>query len=233
MDPEASARDLLTEGWEALQEAAFRTGEYDQAEELLRGALDRVADDHATEAEILLRLGWLMHFQALDRGRDTTHADEENSLFQLALAVFRDIGDEGGMAGALFGLGLVRQVLRQDSAGAYPYFREALAHAEHADLITQSEIHRHIGFHHFVTNAPPDDARTELRISQRLREEHGDPRWIPSGLEALGEAELGCGDRDAGLRLLHDAVKQARESGLAPGRIARIEETLREAETAG
>ncbi|HEX3593002.1 MAG TPA: hypothetical protein VHV74_25530 [Pseudonocardiaceae bacterium] len=233
MDSEASARDLLTEGWEALQEAAFRTGAYDEAEELLRGALDRVADDRATEAEILLRLGWLMHFQALDRGRDTTYAAEENSLFQLALAVFRDIGDEGGMAGALFGLGLVRQVLRRDSAGAFPYFREALAHAEHADLITRSEIHRHIGFHHVVGDVRPDEARSQLRISQRLREEHGDPRWIPSGLAALGEAELGCGDRDAGLRRLRDAVRQARAARLAPGRVASVEETLREAEAAG
>ena len=233
MDPDASARDLLTEGWEALQEAAFRTGGYDEAELLLREALDRVGDDRVTEAGILLRLGWLMHFQALERGRDTAYAAEELSLFELALAVFRDIGDDGGVAGALFGLGLVRQVLYRDSAGAIPYFREALSHAEHADLITRSEIHRHIGFHHVVGDVQFAEARRHLRISQQLREEHGDPRWIPSGLVALGEVALDCGDREEALRLLRDGVRRARHAGLLAQRVAMAEEALHKAETAG
>jgi tetratricopeptide (TPR) repeat protein len=232
MDPDASAPDLLAEGWEALQEAAFRIGAYDEAEELLRAALDRAGDDRATEAGILLRLGWLMHFRALDRGRDTAYAAEEDSLFQLALAVFRDIGDDAGMAGAMFGLGLVRQVLRRDSAAAIPYFREALSHAEHADLITRSEIHRHIGFHHVVGDVRLAEARRHLRISQELREEHGDPRWIPGGLVALGELELECRNRDEAVRLLREGVRKAREANLVDERVAMAEEALRKAEAA-
>jgi hypothetical protein len=40
-------------------------------------------------------------------------------------------------------------VLRRDSAGAIPLFREALALAdEHGDDLTRSEVHSHIGFHY-------------------------------------------------------------------------------------
>ena len=66
----------------------------------------------------------------------------------------------------MFGVGLVRQVLGRDSAGAIGLFREALPLAgQHGDLITRSEIHRHIGFYHLVDEKNYDEALRYLRIS--------------------------------------------------------------------
>jgi hypothetical protein len=97
-------------------------------------------------AAVLHQLGMLMHFQALDRGRDATLAADEEALFQQALRLRRAAGDLAGVAESLFGVGLVHQVLRDDSATAIPYFREALPLAdEHAGDLTRSEVHRHVG----------------------------------------------------------------------------------------
>jgi tetratricopeptide (TPR) repeat protein len=228
-----TAGELLSAGAEALLEAAFRTGGYDDAEAMLRAARVRAgADgDRAVEAAAIDRLGWLMHFQALDHRLRQMDPDGEEALFQQALAISREIGDLGGVAAALFGIGLVRQVLLQDWDTAMPHFREALALADaHGDDITRSEVHRHIGFFYLVSDVQVDKACEHLRISLDLRESLGDPRWIPSGTSALGEAELAAGRHAEGLRYLRAAVRQAREAGLRPHRIEHAEEALREAE---
>jgi len=84
MNTGESAGDLLAEGAEALLEAAFRTGDYTIADTKLRQA-QAVATDRATEAAVADRLGWLLHFHALDHDRDTSRADDERALFQQAL----------------------------------------------------------------------------------------------------------------------------------------------------
>ena len=229
------ATDLLAAGAEALTEAAFRTGDYTEADNLLREALAaaRNAGDRAAEAAALDRLGWLMHFTAIDQGLENADADAEESLFQHALAIRRDLDDPAGIAQSLFGVGLVNQVLRRDWVTAAPLFREALALAEqHGDLITRSEAHRHVGFYHLVEEAEDDPATAvkHLRTSLDLREQHGDPRWIPSGTLALGQASLVAGDAEEGLRLLRRAVEQARAAGLHPRRIEQAEGALRRAE---
>ncbi len=71
-------------------------------------------------------LAWLTHFRALDRDREEAHPDAEEALFQRSLAIRRELGDQAGTAASLFGLALVHQVLRQDSAAAIPYLREAM-----------------------------------------------------------------------------------------------------------
>jgi hypothetical protein len=227
------ATELLAAGAEALTEAAFRTGDYVQAESLLRQALDtaRSTGERATEAAALDRLGWLMHFTAIDEGLEQADADAEGSLFQEALAIRRDLDDQAGIAQSLFGVGLVNQVLRRDWVTAAPQFREALALAErHGDLVTRSEAHRHVGFYHLVEEDDPGTAVKHLRASLDLREQHGDPRWIPSGTLALGQACLLAGDPAEGLRLLRLAVEQARTAGLHPRRIEQAEGALRRAE---
>lgn len=233
MRTDESAGDLLATGAEAMIEAAFRTGDYADAEEMLQSALEvaRADGDRVTESAALDRLGWLLHFQTLDQGLDKADADAEEALFQQALAIRRDTGDLAGVAGSLFGVGLVHQVLRNDWDAAMPYYWEALSLAdEHADEITRSEVHRHVGFYYLVRDVQPDNARHHLLISQQLREEHGDPRWIPSGTLALGQAELRLGNRAQAVRHLREAVRQAREAGLRPRRIEAAEEALRQAE---
>lgn len=127
-----SASELLTSGSEALTESAFRTGEYSEAGDLLQAARVRAEDagDRINEAAALNGLGWLMHFQAIDRGLENADADAEASLFEQALAIRREVADMAGVAESLFCVGLVHQVLRRDWAAAMPYFWDALALAE-------------------------------------------------------------------------------------------------------
>ncbi|HEX4222536.1 MAG TPA: tetratricopeptide repeat protein [Pseudonocardiaceae bacterium] len=220
------AAELLADGAEALLEASFRTGDYTIAQVKLNQARE-VVDDRTTQAAIADRLGWLLHFQALDNDRDTSRADEERALFQQALDIRRELGDLGGVAAALFGIGLVHQVLWRDWDTAISLFREALALAEHADVITRSEIHRHIGFYYMIADPQPEPAAEHLRTSLELRHEHDDKRWLPSGSQAFGWAMIANGRQDEAVGLIGEALDQARAVGLRASRIAAVEESLR------
>jgi tetratricopeptide (TPR) repeat protein len=162
--------------------------------------------------------------------------DAEEARFNEALAAARQAGDPGATAQALFGLGLVHQVLRRDWTVAMPYFWQALelvdAPDARIDAYLHSEVHRHIGFYFMVGDVQPAEAIRHLRLSLDLREQLGDPRRLPSGLVALGEAELAAGNRDRAIELLRTAVRQARAAGLLAARINDAERALREAEGA-
>jgi tetratricopeptide (TPR) repeat protein len=231
---ERSAAELLAAGAEALVEAGFRTGDYEGIKETLEEARDRaVADgDRATEAAAIDRLGMLMHFRALDRDRESADAVAEEALFLQALAIRREIGDPAGTAESLFDVGLVHQVLRRNWDDAMPYFLEAMTLAEeHGDALLRSEVHRHIGFHYMVFDVQPAKALDHLRRSFELRDEYGDPRWIPSGTVAIGLAELVAGNREVTIGQLRLALRQMREVGIHARRIERAEELLRRAES--
>jgi tetratricopeptide (TPR) repeat protein len=233
MQSEGSAGELLAAGTEAMFEAAFRTGAYDDAESILEEARRRAeADgDRAAEAGTLDRLAWLMQFRALDRDREGADPDAEEALFQRSLAIRRELGDQAGTAASLFGLGLVHQVLRRDSAAAIPYFREAVKLAdEHADALVRSECHRHVGFHYLVGDMRPEEAVRHMRRSLELRHQWGDPRWVPSGTLALGWAELAAGRRSEGIEHIRQAAREARDAGLAERRIRDAEDWVRRAE---
>jgi tetratricopeptide (TPR) repeat protein len=160
----------------------------------------------------------------------------EEELMRRALAIWQETGDAAGTARALFGVGLVLQVLRRDWAAAMPYFWQAygLAEAveESGDLYARSEIHRHLGFYYLVEDVRPDEAVRQLGYSLALRERLGDPRRIPSALAALGEAEMAAGHLQRSVELLSGAVRQAREAGLLPWWIHDAERSLSEAEAA-
>jgi hypothetical protein len=226
----------LDDAAEAMVEAAFRTGDFSVAEKLLRDA-ESTATTPAAEAAVLHQRGWLMHWRALESIVDgqvrESDPDAEEALFQRALDIRRTLGDHAGTAASLFGVGLVRQVLRHDAAGSIGVFREALPLAEeYADLMTRSEIHRHIGFYFLVEEKSYDDALRHLGISSTLREEHGDPRWIPSGTLAVGQALLMAGRPVEAAERLRVALDQTRAAGLRPQRIAQAEDWLSRAAAA-
>jgi tetratricopeptide (TPR) repeat protein len=126
----------------------------------------------------------------------------------------------------------VHQVLRRDWDAAMPCYRQALALADdHGDEITRSEVHRYVGFFYMVKDVRPDKALRHLRISLELRERRGDPRWVPGGTSALGQAEWVADRRTEALHHLRQAVRQAREAGLRQRWIERSEEWLRQAES--
>ncbi len=231
MHPHAS--ELLEAATEACLEAAFRTGAYDSAEELVQLALVRARSDgdRNTEAGALHQLGQLMHFRALDGDINAADADGEEALFADALAIRRELGDLSGVAESLFGVGLVNQVLRKDWAAAMPFFREANALADaHSNALIRSECHRHLGFYYVSEVLDPQAALRHLRTSLELRREWGDPRWIPGSIFAVGMATLAAGLQQEGIDHLRSAVHEAREAGLSARRIASIEDWLRRAE---
>lgn len=235
MGSEPTARTLLAAGSEATLEAAFSTGDYAPAWQMLEDAWERAhgEGDRIAEAAALTRLGMLAHFAALS---DLTQADweSEERLFAAALTIQKDEGDLAGQAESLLGLGLVHQVLRGDWRTAMPFYREALGLAEeHADEMVRSEVHRHIGFYYVFVTGDCEKGLRHLRKSQVLRERYGDPRRIATGTLALGEAELAAGNQTEAVRLLREAVYQARTAGLSELRIAWAEQALREAESKG
>jgi tetratricopeptide (TPR) repeat protein len=226
------SRSTLAAGIDALYEAAFRTGDFDGAEMMLReaqvGAVEE--SDRLTEAAALDRLGMLMHFRGLAAGASQPGVVTEMDLFQAALTIRREIGDRAGIAESLFGVALVHQLLRNDWDTAMPLFREAMALAdEYADDLTRSEIYRHVGFYYVVRDPQPMLAVQHLRTSYELRLSYGDERWIPGGALALGQAELTAG-------LLADAIdhlKRARdgagEAGLRGHAASQADEWLNRA----
>ncbi len=141
-----------------------------------------------------------------------------------------------GTAQALFGLGLVYQVLHQDWMTAMPYFWQALDLVSKpdtgADHYLRSEVHRHVGFYYLVEDVRPPEAVRHLQVSLELREELADPRRIPSALVALAQAESSAGNHDRAVDLLTRAVAEARAAGLMPQRIEDAEQALREAQAA-
>ena len=162
--------------------------------------------------------------------------DAEERLFRQALAAWHAVGQRPVTAQALFGLGLVYQVLHSDWTSAMPYFWQVLelvdADDVGTDLYLRSEVHRHVGFYFLVADEQPAEAVRHLQLSLDLREQLGDPRRIPSGQVALAQAELAADHRDRAIELLRAAVMQAREAGLLPQWIEDAERALREAEAA-
>jgi mannose-6-phosphate isomerase-like protein (cupin superfamily) len=235
----ASAASLLAAAEDAMAEAGFRTGDFGRAGELIAAAQAAAAHsgDERAAAHAKDLLGLILHYQnitVLMAGGQLPDADitAEQQAFADALAEWTELGDPSGMARSLFGLGLVQQVLMRDWAAAMPLFWQALDLGYRADLYTRSEVHRHVGFYYSVEAGQPAEAVRHLRLSLEYREALGDPRRIPSGLVALGEAELAAGNPERAVELLREAVVRARAARLLPARIESAEQALAEAEVA-
>ena len=238
-----TAPQLCAAAEEALTEAAFRTGEFADAERLFGGALTlaRLEGDREAEALAVGGLGMARHYRNIAKlvgGLTPADADVagEEELMRRALAIRQEIGDPAGTARALFGVGLVFQVLRRDWDAAMGYFWPAFGLAEaveeSGDLYGRSEIHRHLGFYYLLKDVRPREAARQLGYSLALREKLGDPRRIPSALAALGEAEMAAGNRQRAVELLSRALTLAREANLQPWRIQDAQQTLRKAKAA-
>jgi tetratricopeptide (TPR) repeat protein len=227
---------------ETLAEAAFRTGDFAEPERRYLAALaaaTRDGDKHA-EARATGDLGIMHHYRNISQRFDGKTMDEaaitaEEKLMQRALELWQEAGDDAGVATAMFGAGLVHQVLRSDWTAAMPYFWQAFglaeAVADSGDLYGCSEIHRHIGFYYLVQDVRPAQAARRLGYSLELRERLGDQRLIPSGLVALGHAERARGNPQRALELSRRAVAISREARLLPKWIQHAENALRDAET--
>jgi tetratricopeptide (TPR) repeat protein len=250
MATDQSINELIAEAGEALAEAGFRTGDFGTARDLAEKARDEASrtSDVAGHAQALSCLGMVAHYENITKlisGSKPSSADvdSEQMLFRQSLLRWQELGEReagdtaaatgAGTAQALFGLGLVFQVLHSDWMTAMPYFWQALDLVSKADTAAdpylRSEVHRHVGFYFLVEAGQPSEAVRHLQLSLDLREELADPRRIPSGLQALGRAELSAGNRDRAVELLTRAVAAARSAGLSQGRIEDAEKDLSEA----
>ena len=235
--------ELLAAAEEEFAEAGFRTADFARVRELLAEALAEAehAGDPAGRARALDLLGMVAHYDNIAKLMSghrvpAQEIDAEERLFRQALAAWHADGQQAATAQALFGLGLVYQVLHNDWTSAMPYFWQALelvdANDADTDLYLRSEVHRHVGFYFLVADEQPAEAVRHLQLSLDLREQLGDPRRIPSGQVALAQAELAVGHRDRAIELLQVAVLQAKRAGLLAQRIQDAERALREAEAA-
>jgi hypothetical protein len=148
--------DLYTAAGEALAEASFRSGDFGAAEGLYEQAAAE-AGDRRGEARAIGGLGMTHHYRniavLLDGGTVPGDAvDAEEELMRRSLELWQGTDDAAGTGAALFGVGLVMQVLRRDWDAAMTYFWPAFglaeAVADAGDLYGSSEIHRHIGFYY-------------------------------------------------------------------------------------
>jgi tetratricopeptide (TPR) repeat protein len=162
----------------ALAEAYLRTGDYDAVDRIVDHVLEaaRTSGDRRLEADALSVRGMTLHFRAIDLPppeRASIDPRLEESLFEQALALRRELDDTEGIAEALFQLGLVHQVLRRDLDAGAPFVHEALevvATVPDADVLLRSEIHRHVGFDALLRRERRDEAREHLQASLALRE---------------------------------------------------------------
>ena len=229
---------LLAAAREALGAAYLRTGDYDGVAQILERAL-RVAEaegDRKQEAAVLAQQGLLLHFRAIEvspEERAAVDPGPEQELFEQALAIRRELGDDEGIVESLFHLGLVHQVLRRDLAAGAPYFREALElihRLPDCDTWLHSEIHRHVGFDLLVRQERYDEALGQLSISLELRNSLEEGGWAVGGLTALSAAARLAGLRDVAIEYARRALELARAEGLLERHVTAARESVEAAE---
>jgi tetratricopeptide (TPR) repeat protein len=163
----------------------------------LRGVLD-------------LAQGRLLHTQFL-----ADHQDRPGELaaFERAAGAFRDAGDVGGEAEALFWIGTYHQVVHGDHKTALPSFARAKELAEAAgDGLTLSYVERHLGFIDWAAGRA-DQARSRFETSLRLRRELGFQAGTAAALLALAEFCASQGDSAEADRYVTEARQTAEACG--------------------
>jgi tetratricopeptide (TPR) repeat protein len=177
-----------------------RSAELEAAiQDVERAAAER--GDPSLEAFALARRGLALHGEFL-RDRPRGEPPGEMELFERALAIRREIGDEDGLAESLFQVGLVHQVVRGDHETARPFFEESRRRA--ADDVTASYALRHIAF---CDDAAGDTASAERRHEEALglRRRAGWQAGIAAQLAAVAELRARRGDGEGAAQLAREA----------------------------
>ena len=173
------------------------------------------------EADLALARGRLIHARYLAK-RDVEDP-RELELFERAAALYRALGDARGEGEALFWVGIVHQVIREDDGTAVPLFERARVLAEQAeDPMTLSYVLRHLGYAEH-TAGRLDAARAWFEESTRLRRELGFRPGVAANLVGLIYVAAAQGRRADALALADEAIALAEASG-AHGILPHIEE---------
>ncbi|MFY1619469.1 tetratricopeptide repeat protein [Micromonospora sp. WMMD736] len=164
----------------------------------------------ALEADTALARGRLLHARFLESGAEDP---AELSLFERAAQLYREVGDARGEGEALFWVGTVHQVIRQDQATADPAFARARELATGAgDELTLSYVLRHLCFGEQAAGRV-GAARELLEESTRLRRKLSFTAGVAANLIGLADLAASDGDRDAARSLLDEATSLATDSG--------------------
>ncbi|MEV1110392.1 tetratricopeptide repeat protein [Micromonospora sp. NPDC049751] len=164
----------------------------------------------AVEADTALARGRLLHARFLETG---TEDAAELPLFERAAQLYREVGDARGEGEALFWVGTVHQVIRQDQAAADPVFARARELATEAgDELTLSYVLRHLCFGEQAAGRV-EAARELLEESTRLRRKVSFTPGVAANLIGLADLAASDGDRDAARGLLDEATSLATGSG--------------------
>lgn len=164
-------------------------------------------DLNGLEADLALARGRLLHARFLtDRVEDPA----ELALFTHAAELFTE---PRGRGEALFWVGIVHQVIRNDTATARPFFEEARKLADQAgDRRTLSYVYRHLGFDAQQAGRL-DEARAYLTRSTELRRELGFDAGVAANLLALAHLSAAEGRPDEARAILAEATATAKACG--------------------
>jgi len=157
----------------------------------------------------------------------------EQELFERALAIRRQIGDQAGVAESLLHLGWVHQVLRGEADVSMPLFREALAFVQpDGDVHVRSELHRHIGFHLAMEDRRSEKALPHFETSLELWRSLGEPAREVFGLVALARCDSDAGRHREALAHSREALELARQGRFRARVVTAAESTRRTVEDA-
>jgi tetratricopeptide (TPR) repeat protein len=180
-------------------------------------------DLDAVEADVALARGRLIHARYLaQRDTDPEEDPREAVLFERAAELYRALGDVRGEGEALFWIGVVHQVIRQDNEAAVPVLERSRELATQAgDRLTVSYVLRHLGIAAHAAGRL-DEARSHLEDSTQIRRDLGFTPGVAANLVGLAYIAAGDGRSDDAKALIDEAGLLAQET--APGIMPHVEE---------
>jgi len=171
------------------------------------------------EADLALARGRVAHARFLAAASGTLPGPDdlgdELVLFERASELYVGLGDVRGEAEAQFWIGTFHQVVRNDDVVAVPALELARALATQADdPLTLSYALRHLGIARHRAGEP-EEARSYLEESTRLRRQLGFEAGVAANLVGLAYLAAGDGRRDEVPAILDEADALARQSAAA------------------
>jgi tetratricopeptide (TPR) repeat protein len=159
------------------------------------------------EAEVALARGRLLHTRFLNDGVEDP---DELPLFIKAAELSRD--DPRARGEALFWIGIVHQLIRNDHDTALGYYEQALTLATQAgDKLTLSYVLRHLGFVAHMAGRL-EEARERLERSTSIREELGFRAGVAANMVGLAYVAKAEGRDDDARAILAEAAEIAEAS---------------------
>jgi tetratricopeptide (TPR) repeat protein len=197
--------------------AADRNTYFQKDESSVRATLEeaRSAVEATGDRPALARLemaeGRFTYWNALEKTRDWAPPTDH---FDRALQILKGLGDEVGLAEAMFYRGLVYQMQEQNERARETFDRALALTQRTGDERMQSFVVRHIGYLQ-QTAGEIDAARANFRKSLELRQRNDMKVFVPFAMILLAEFEEEQKNSAEAIKLAEQALPLA-ESGNSP-----------------